>query len=302
MDINFEFYKVFYYVATEKQISAAAKRLYISQPAVSQSIRTLEKKLGGSLFYRTPRGMQLTKEGAILFEYVEQAFSILKTGEKKFNQIQSLSWGDLFIGASDTLCSHFLMKYLSQFNKSYPDVNLKVTNSTSLETIDLVKKGQVELGLVNLPLDTPKQIRQIPLKEIHDCFIYSDRFQRQVFGDKRPPNSMRGLTDFPLIALEKQTNTRQVMDKYFWEHGLTFKPEIELGSLELIFKFVNIGLGVGCVTKEFIDQWHYSQGIKVLELDDLKLERQIGLIHLNNISLSAASKKFINLLTDDLQD
>lgn len=292
MDINFELYKVFYYVALEKQISAAAKRLFISQPAVSQSIKQLEKKIDGDLFFRTPRGMSLTKEGEVLFDYVEKAFGLIKIGESKYNQLKDLNQGELMIGASDTLCSHYLMPFFQQYNKAHPNIKLKITNGTSSKTVNLIRKGQVELGIVNLPLKDTRGLEVIPLKEIQDCFIISTDFKNTC----HQLNIFQDIIKQPIIALEKTSNSRRYVDEYFDSKGLLFSPEIELGSLELIFKFVKIGLGIGCVSREFIDQSLLDQDIHIVETEDTIPKRHIGLVYIKNIALSSASQRFVELL------
>lgn len=291
MDINLELYKVFYYVALEQQISAAAKRLFISQPAVSQSIRLLEKKLGGPLFVRTPRGMDLTKEGQVLMTYIDQAFILIRAGEKKYAQVKNLDFGDLSLGASDTLCGHFLLEPLEHFKASYPKVKLQITNSTSSETTALVRQGSVDLGFVNLPLENTRGLEVISLQTIEDCFVYSSKQEATV----KDIHTLQDLTTLPLIALEKKTSSRRFVDDAFRSQGLEFLPEIELGSTDLIFKFVHIGLGLGCVTRSALES-QADDNFRVLNLRDKLPKRSIGMIYKKTSALSSAAQKFSDLI------
>ena len=150
MDINLELYKVFYYVATTLSFSEASRQLFISQSAVSQSIKTLEKKLGHTLFIRSTKKVLLTPEGELLLEHVKPALLMLDEGEALLSGDNMLK-GQLRIGASDTICRYFLIEYFRRFHQSYPDVRIKVTNSTSIGCVELLEKGQVNLIVCNSP-------------------------------------------------------------------------------------------------------------------------------------------------------
>ena len=131
MDINYELYKVFYYVAVSLNFSEASKKLFISQSAVSQSIKALEKKLGQPLFIRSTKKVQLTPAGSILLKHIEPAIHLIQRGENHLLDSNALGLGQLHIGASDTICRYFLVPYLEQFHKQFPNVPIKVTNATS---------------------------------------------------------------------------------------------------------------------------------------------------------------------------
>ena len=130
MDINYELYKVFYYVATSLSFSEASKKLFISQSAVSQSIKTLEKKLGQTLFIRSTKKVQLTAAGALLLKHIEPAMNLIARGESQLLDSGTLGLGQLHIGASDTICRYLLVPYLKQFHQRFPNVPIKVTKAT----------------------------------------------------------------------------------------------------------------------------------------------------------------------------
>ena len=124
MDINYELYKVFYYVATTLSFSEASKRLFISQSAVSQSIKALEKKLDQTLFIRSTKRVQLTPEGEILLRHVEPAMNLIKRGESQLMD-SATTGGQIRIGASDTICRYFLVPYLKRFHKEFPNAHIE---------------------------------------------------------------------------------------------------------------------------------------------------------------------------------
>ena len=137
MDINYELYKVFYYVAKTLSFSEASKQLYISQSAVSQSIKSLETKLNQHLFIRSTKKVKLTPEGEMLFKHVEPAVNLIIRGENQILDANTLNGGQLRIGASDTICRYFLIPYLEEFHAHFPNVHIKVTNQTSARCVDL---------------------------------------------------------------------------------------------------------------------------------------------------------------------
>jgi DNA-binding transcriptional LysR family regulator len=152
MDINFELYKVFYHVAKNLSFSAASHSLFISQSAVSQSIKLLENKLQTRLFIRSSKQVKLTQEGQILFRHIEQAFNFIKTGERSIEEINHLQKGQVRIGASDTICKYHLLPYFKKFNQLYPQIRIQVINRTSSACIDLLRKSMVDIAVINIPL------------------------------------------------------------------------------------------------------------------------------------------------------
>ena len=171
MDINYELYKVFYHVATTLNFSEASKQLFISQSAVSQSIKTLERKLDQTLFIRSTKKVQLTPEGEILLRHIEPAMNLIQKVEAQLLDAASTG-GQIRIGASDTICRYFLVPYLEKFHKTFPNVHIKVINQTSLRCTELLKNGLVDLIVVNYPNAALNNISaSMKIKNFHDVFI-----------------------------------------------------------------------------------------------------------------------------------
>ena len=193
MDINYELYKVFYFVATSLSFSEASKQLYISQSAVSQSIKTLEKKLGQPLFIRSTKKVQLTPAGKILLKHVEPAMNLIRRGENQLLDSNILGLGQLHIGASDTICRYFLVPYLKQFHKKFPNVPIKVTNATSLSCVDLLEQGKVDLIVTNFPnAKLTHSYMQKTVFNFHDVFIVNPAH----FTFKQQPVSLEELNQY----------------------------------------------------------------------------------------------------------
>ncbi|MCS7462267.1 LysR family transcriptional regulator [Paenibacillus doosanensis] len=290
MDYNLDLYRVFLAVAKAGSFSRAAEALFITQPAVSHSIRQLEEKLGGPLFFRTSRGAKLTVEGEVLLRYIGQAFQLIAEAEHRLTEMHQLLSGVVHIGANDTLCKHVLLPYLEAFHKEYPDVKLHVTNRTSQETIKLLKEGAIDFGIVNLPVDDAQlSIRR--WKPLHDIFVAGARYSH-LQGQTMTPAE---LAAYPIILLERDSSMRKYADRYFQAHQVRITPEFELGSLDLLIQFAKTGLGISCVTGQFAAEELASGELFELRLEPAIPPRHIGIVTLKDVPLSFAAQTMLEL-------
>ena len=287
MDINFELYKIFYHAAKNASFSEAARELFISQSAVSQSVKGLEDSIGSRLFIRGPRSIKLTATGELLFSYVEQAYSLLKSAEHKIEEMQNLHLGELKIGVGDTVLRYFLTPYLQQFIKKYPEIKVQIINRTTPGIIATMKKGEVDFGIITLPTDD-LDIETTLFREVRDVFVASPRFSRYV----GKPIDMNELLELPLLLLQKQSATRRNLDSYFSARDRNVIPEIELESMELLVEYARIGLGVAYVLKESADALVSGGELFILEQTDPIPKRKLGIATLRNVPLSKAAAEF----------
>lgn len=292
MDVNFELYKVFYYVAQELSFSAAAAKLYISQSAVSQSVSTLEKKMQCRLFVRNTKQVKLSLEGEILYKHVEQAFNFIKAGERGISEIQTLNKGEVRIGASDTICKYYLLPYFEKFHKAFPQVKIHVTNRTSPKCLELLKNGNVDIVVVNMPnLGGTQNLAVKKIKTVQDVFIagrnFTDLQGRAV--------SINELANYPLLMLEKNTATRAFIDSFLAFRGVSITPEIELESVDLLIEMAKIGLGISFVGEDFVKDELARNEIFILKTKEKIPSRSLGVVTNKNVPLTAAAQKFIAL-------
>ena len=266
IDINYELYKVFYHVASTLNFSEASKQLFISQSAVSQSIKTLERKLDQTLFIRSTKKVQLTPEGEIL-------------------QIR--------IGASDTICRYFLIPYLERFHKTFPNAHIKVINQTSVKCTELLKNGLVDLIVVNYPnnyLGNASSV--IRIKRFRDVFVASDTYS-ELKGKKL---SFRELLKYPILMLDKNSTTNEFLHRLFQQHQLDLVPEIELTSNDLLIDLARIGLGIAFIPDYCISD--KTEGIYVLETKEELPERELVIAYNEHLPLSRAANEFLSYFTD----
>lgn len=288
MDINYELYKVFYYVAATLSFSEASKQLYISQSAVSQSIKALEKKLDQTLFIRSTKKVQLTPEGEILLRHIEPAINLIKRGESQIIESASTG-GQIRIGASDTICRYFLVPYLERFHKEFPSAHIKVTNATSIKCTELLKAGQVDLIVANYPnayLGSLESVKKI--KTFRDVFIANLAFS-ELKGRKL---TFRQLLDYPIIMLDKKSTTSEFLHSLFQQQQLDLVPEIELSSNDLLIDLASIGLGIAFVPDYCIP--HKSEDLFVVETKEHLPERQLVIAYNSRVPVSRAAREFLN--------
>jgi len=297
LNIDLELYRIFCTAAETGSFSAAAKRLYITQPAVSQAIQKLEESFDTRLFNRAQRGVTLTGEGEMLYGYAVRALSLLTEGEKKLRRIGELSGGELRIGAGDTVSKWYLLKATSVFHKLYPEVSLSIINRTSSETVKLLLEGKIDIGFVNLPMNEPGVVFEECIT-VHDVFVAGEKFSEL----KDRVLTLGEIARCPLIMLERASNSRRQVDRYFMTKGIDLSPQIELGAHDLLCDYARIGLGIACVTREFTDHDENS-GLFEIKLDTPVPERSIGVCYTENTELSAAAKRYIELvMSSDIDD
>ena len=291
MDINYELYKVFYHVAVTLSFSEASKQLFISQSAVSQSIKVLEKKLNQNLFIRSTKRVQLTPEGEILLRHIEPAINLIKRGENQIMEANSLGGGQLRIGASDTICRYFLGPFLSRFHREFPGIHIKVTNNTSIGCVDLLESGQVDLIFSNYPnsrLGNTGHMTKV--RSFQDVFIANLNY----FNLENQKLSFRELLNYPILMLDRKSTTNEYLHALFQQHQLDLVPEIELSSNDLLIDFARIGLGIACVPDYCVRE--NNEDLEIIETKETMPARQIVASVNPTLPINAPTEAFLDLL------
>lgn len=294
MNTDLELYKVFYTVACSEKISQAAEELYISQPAVSKSIKRLEDIAGITLFYRSSRGVKLTEEGKILFNYVEKAMKELSTGESILSKLKIMEQGRIKIGVSTTLCKHFLIPKLKLFIEKHPNIQIKIINNTTFDTLKLLDNGEIDFGIVSKPFEDQAYSFKT-IKEIQDIFVSSNEYLK--LHVVKEPNEI--FTKSTLMLLETENITRRYINLYFSKNNICAKPEIEISNMEFLIEFAKIGMGVTVVIKDFIEN-----ELKTGELVEIPVvpsipKRSIGVVLHKKMPLSIAAHTFLDYIFSD---
>ena len=300
MDVKLERYKIFCTVAECGSFSAAAEKLFITQSAVSQSIRSLEDSLGAPLFIRRKNGVELTKMGSLLYEYAGKALSLLHAAERRFAEAAALSDGELSIGAGDTMCRHLLLPSLERFHTLYPAVRLMIANRVTSEAVNDLRSGKTEIAFLNLPYPPAQEDGAIKIRKslkLHDVFAVSPEYRLpldRVF-------SWNEIAALPLVMLERQSNSRCRVEEFMLSRGVRLEPEFELGSHDLVLAFAAARLGIACVTKEFAEGDLAGGRLCVLRTAEDLPARNIGIATSANIPLSPAARAFLRIFEEEME-
>ncbi len=289
---NLSLYYIFHCVAEAGNISRAAKQLYISQPAVSKSIQNLEQNLGVVLFIRNSRGVKLTEEGALLYEYTATAFDTLRKAEESIRQIHALGIGHLRIGASSTLCKYLLLPYLDGFVRENPHIKITIENQSSSHTMKLLEDNRLDIGLIAKPASEAYQFYS--LGEIEDIFVaskaYLDHLSERITSEDI-------FSHANLMLLDEENVSRQYIEEYFKKNSIEPKHILEVSSMDLLIEFAKTSLGVACVIKEFVKKELEEGTLLQIPLKIPINKREVGFSYLKNAFLSHSMQKFMNYIS-----
>lgn len=303
METNLTLYRIFNSVAGTGNISRSSKELFISQPAVSKAIQTLEDNLHMTLFIRSSRGVRLTEEGSLLYEYTKSAFDTLKQGELTLFRMQELGMGHLRIGVSNTLCKYILLPYLKDFVKQYPHIKITIECQSTYKTLELLNQNKIDIGLIGKP-DNLKGMDFYEIQQIEDIFVstqtYLDNLSLQLSKDTRnkvspkAQNATEILRYSNVMLLDEKNITRLYVEDYFTRNNIKTNQLLEVSSMDLLIDFAKIGLGISCVIKEFIQEELKTGELMELPLDPPLEKRSVGFAHSKEAFLPQAVKHFIN--------
>lgn len=291
MNVNLELYRIFYIVAKHKHMTRASEELHISQPAISQSIKKLEEELGGTLFLRSNKGMELTEEGKMFYEYVKGALELINNAENEFTSYKDLSKGEIKIGCSTTLTKLILLEAVRKFHQDYPNINIEIKNGLTSELIQDLKVGKLDFVIFNESNIKEKNVNLKKIKDLKQGFIYNqDYFKDNI-------SSFEELNNYPLILQKEESNSRKLLDYITESNNVKLIPKMEVVSQELITEFVNIGLGVGFVIIDLAKR-NFST-LKELSINKKIPDISVYLATNKSILLTFASKKFVEYLSNE---
>ncbi|MDE7223398.1 MAG: LysR family transcriptional regulator [Acetatifactor sp.] len=291
-------YHIFYTVAQCGNISVAARKLYISQPAVSKSISRLEENFSSPLLIRSSRGVTLTENGRLLYKQLETAFQAIRQGEEMICRNDLLGAGSLSVGVSTTLCKYILLPYLREYIAANPYVKVSLSCQSTYETIAALENGSLELGLVGESdrLESSHLIF-LPIREIHDIFVcspeYLDKLHTQTDGDASPDLLAQGT----FLLLDKHNVTRQYIDKHMLLQDITMEHQIEVTTMDLLIDFARIGLGIACVIGEFVLDELKKGSLVECSIREPIPSRRIGFAYPRSGRPSAAMNAFLNQIS-----
>lgn len=284
MNISYEYYRIFYYVAKYENLTRAAAELMSSQPNVTRAMKNLEGELGCTLFIRSNRGIKLTPEGEKLYAHISIAESHIRMGEEELSMSKELQSGSISIGASEVALRCFLLPVLKSFKEKYPHIRLCLSNHSTPQAISALRSLQADIAFVTTPLGDASGLSVKPVKEIKEVAVCASSFP----CDTKKAISLKELSELPLISLGSETRTHHMYSHWFSAHGLDFVPDIEASTADQILPLVENGLGIGFVPEDFLASLNTGDIIR-LRLKEPVPPRQICLVKRTGQALSIAA-------------
>lgn len=294
-------YHIFYTTASQGSISGAARKLFISQPAVSKAIARLEEEMGTQLFCRTAKGVALTESGDILYHQLETAFQAIRYAERQIQNNEALGAGSLSIGVSTTLCKYVLLPYLQKFIQNNPNIKVSISCQSTYETLAALENGSLDIGLVG-ETQRPGNLLFQPLRTISDVFVATQDYLNQLAQKTVQGNSSHDLSCFSekelfsnatLLLLHKNNITRQYVEQYMILRDITLDRQIEVSTMDLLIDFAKIGLGIACVIHEFVEKELENGSLVLFPAKEPIPPRRIGFAYGKNRQLTVAAQKFL---------
>ena len=294
MNISYDHYRIFYYVAKYRSITQAATILLSNQPNVTRTIKNLEKELDCVLFVRSRQGVQLTPEGEKLFEHIRIAFEHIEAGEEEIALKKTMQRGIITIGASELALHCLLLPILKEYRQLYPGVRIRVSNYSTPQALNALKNGLVDISVVTTPLDLSDSMKSTPIKSIQEVAICGSAFSFLAENQL----TLSELAEYPLICLGESTKTYEFYSTFFKDNRVAFLPSVEAATADQIMPLVMHDLGIGFVPVNFLENIKDNSSVHMLHLEETIPPRNICLVKSKGTSLSIAAKKLEEMILD----
>lgn len=286
MNTDYNLYKIFLYLFEEKSISKTANRLYVSQPAISYSLKELENQLGYTLFYRNSKGIEPTIEAKELYSYISTAFNILTDAEEHIKNLNKLNTGCIRIGIPSYLGAFFLTPFIREFRKEYPGITFEILTESSAVMREMLETRKLDLVFDILPIDTKKNIQKTVVFKFHNCFAYDkNKFSNLVI------KKIEDLSEYPIILPGKNSSLRQKLDECIESKNTTLQPTMVVSSVMEMLNMVREGLGIGYFVKELLLEQKDQDSFGIVSFHELPTVDVCALCI--DDFLTTATRKFI---------
>ena len=292
--VNLNYFKTFCVVAKEKNISKASEILFMSQPAVSFSIKELEKALGQKLFVRKSKGVELTSFGELLYDKVHQSLENLEKAEEFSEKFSKLSEGVLRIGSSSSNANQVILKYLSQFVKKYPDIQISMKRGNLKTLTEDLKENNIDIIFVD-NFNISKDFKLLKKFDVKYELIGNKQYK-----EKYPASDVE-LSNFPagdLILPSENNNSRLAINTFFEKHNISFSPKYELDNYILLYEFVKSGFGIAFVNIDYYKDAVQSGEVEVIFPNFSICAREIVCL-MGSTSTNPAAYKFAEIISED---
>lgn len=291
--VSYDYYRIFYYVAKYKSFTKAAKMLDNSQPNITRCMNNLESELSCKLFVRSNQGIVLTPEGEELFVHVAAAHEQLQFAENELIKGRTLDSGHITIGASETALRLSLLDKIESFHNLYPDLRIKISNSSSPQAVTALENGLVDFAVVTDPIVIKKPLVKTPLFSFTEALIGGIKYKEL----SKKQHYLLELSSYPFISLGEKTSTRTMYNTYFLKYGVNFSPDMEASTADQILPMVIHNLGLAFYPEQLINNSATSDNIVKIRIKEALPKRNVCLVTDKTKPQSIAAAKFLETLT-----
>ena len=291
-NINFDLNltKAFVCVYETGSISKASEKLFVSQPAITQSIKRLEEILDTELFLRTPKGMKPTTNGEVLYDSFKKALNDIEQGINLLAEMNDFAHGEIRIGSGSTIMRGLMLPFIFEFRKKYPNIKISIIDGISTEQINNLKRGDIDIALMAEPVPVFEDFDKITITKIEDCFVVNSEFEKNFV----PKNELK---NYQMILQKLPSSNRVFFDKLCSENKVKITPSLETESFGIILDFIsNTKDMIGFSTKTFIKNDLKTKNIKVLDTDFEIYPRDVCALKMKDRGTSNSTKLFLTEL------
>lgn len=294
MDVNIELYRVFYWIAKEKNITKTAEKLFVSQSAVTQSLKKLEEQLGGALFIRNKKGVELTDAGEKLYNYIESSINVLNNAENMFSQYTNSDVGTVRICGGASICNIFLADLVENLSEKYPNIKLSVEGSKTKEGQEKLLKNEIDMLIIEeIGIEKNEELEIIPIMDFEFCFFTTPEYLEKISGF-----SLEKINDYIFITPPENSRRRIELERKLQEKGLEIKPRYEFRDANLIKNVVGKVGGIGYINELMIADKIKSGEFVKLDLGMKKSKDRIVVVIRNSKKVSNAVLRMTETIKD----
>ncbi len=291
-DLNL--YRIFLTLYEQKSISKTANKLYVSQPAISYSLKELESQLGYNLFYRNSKGIEPTIEAKELYSYISAAFNMIKNGEEHIMNLNSLDVGEIKIGAHSHIATFYLMPFIIEFRKKYPNVKFEIISVHTQELVERLESRKIDIIIGALPINiTNKSAEKKILTKFKNCFVY----KKDSFKDIKL-ESPEDLVKYPLILPSATSSIRVKLDEYMEQRNIKLEPVVESWTTGFMIEMVKNGAGIGYFAENAVEQQPDKENYEIIDFNDTLPTMDICAVYLGDFVIPVL-RRFVEFLEEN---
>ena len=282
--------KTFVSVYETGSTTLASEKLFVSQPAITQSIKKLEETFNCELFVRLPKGMKPTPSGEVLYEDFKRALNSVQHGVNVLFERNQIEGGEIVIGSSSTIMRGLLLPLIFKFREKHPNIKISIVDGISTQLMEKLKRGDVDMAIVSEPAQSIEGANKKVITTIEDCFVVNKNFESDFV-------SKNELKNYQMILQKLPSSNRVFFDKLCKENKVTIVPSLETESFGIILDFVSNATDmIGFSTKSFIEKDLKTKKIKILKTDFEITPREICVFNMKDRIMANSSRMFLSEL------